>query len=147
MNVTTAELAAAIIRARDPRTSEIRFNGYNSSSLLARDLLADVENTQRVNKYAQPSPTFSETEIADALKNYGYGQTSGASLARYVAEHIEKARERAKEPEWKTGDVIKSAKSKVLVRCADGQWFRPDDGLFFADKRISRPVTVLHKGA
>lgn len=146
MHVTQAELTAALISLRDPRVPDIRFEGYRTSSYLARDLLENIERRQRENRYAQPDTGFTETEIADALNDYGYGLSSGRSLARSVSDIIKKKRDRAKEPEWKAGDVVRSAKDKVLVRTTKGTWYRAEDGITFDDAKVRRPLTVLLKG-
>lgn len=146
-NLTSAELAAAIIRKRDPRTSQIRFEGYTTSSALARDLLADVEDSQRKSHYAQPEPTFTQKEIQAALKDHGYGAYAGENLAAEIVKYALRARQRAEEPVYTTGTVVKSAKGHLLVRTNSGTWYRPSDDRYFDDHRVTRPVTVLHKGA
>ena len=147
MNITSAELAAAIISKRDPRVSQIRFEGYTTSSALARDLLADVEDRQRKHLYAKPEPTFTQKEIQAALKDHGYGAYAGENLAAEIVKYALRARQRTEEPTWQAGDVIKSAKGHVLVRTMVGSWYRATDSKYFDDHRVTRPVTVLHKGA
>ena len=79
--------------------------------------------------------TITLGELEAALRRMGYTYPHFRSIFENIKMH--------REPEWKVGDVVKSAGGNVWMRTYADRWLAPGLGGTYPDNHLTRPLTRL----
>jgi hypothetical protein len=110
-------------------------NDAAKTDIMRKRILACMEYGGTMNN----NKTITYRELENALTKLGY--TEGVHARRVFDEVIKN-----REPEWKTGNIVRSSTGNVFTKLENGMW-RPEtmgmNASDFGDEVVSRPLVLI----